>query len=154
MEPSRIQMQTYHLGGLSIIPYADAEPTQLGEFADFNNVEFSSEVALQDGPQASHNGREPVGLRLKINIKRGESKIFPYEISIDIVGIFDISALPEKDPIALLLVNGTSMLYGALREMLLSITARCMHGQVMLPSVHFLQLEKDFKNVQNPPSVN
>jgi len=48
-----------------------------------------------------------------------------------------------------LLVNGSSMLYSAMREMLLTITQRCMHGPVMLPSVNFIRLEKDYQEEQS-----
>ena len=144
MEPSRIQLRTYHLGAVSIIPHADADATPLGQYADFNHVDFSSKVSLQERIQEEGDGCNQYGLHLKISAKRGESKAFPYDIEVDIFGVFDVGALADKDRIPLLLVNGASMLYGALREVLLNITYRCMHGPVMLPSVHFVQLEKDY----------
>ena len=144
MEPSRLQLQTYHLGAVSILPHADAEATPLGQYADFSNVEFSSEVSIQQRPQVDGDGKDQHGLRLKLRVKRGESKAFPYDIEVDVLGVFDTGAIAENDRVPFLLVNGASMLYGALREVLLGITYRCMHGPVMLPSVHFVRLEKDY----------
>lgn len=59
-----------------------------------------------------------------------------------------MSGLPAEKQEVLLLVNGSSMLYSALREALLTMTFRCTNGPVMLPSVHFVQLEKQYTENQ------
>lgn len=143
MEPSRLKLQAYHLKSIEIKPYEDVEPVPVGQYADFHQVDFSSEVQhLEIKDEGSENLKH--GLALKLSINRGQSKSFPYAINLETVGVFDASSLPVERQVPLVLVNGASMLYGALREVLLMLTQRCMHGPVMLPSVHFVQLEKDY----------
>jgi preprotein translocase subunit SecB len=119
----------------------------VGQYADFHLAEFSSEVQhLEMKDEGSEDLKH--GLSLKLSVSRGESQSFPYAIQLEAVGIFNASSLPHERQIPLVLVNGASMLYGALREVLLMLTQRCMHGPVMLPSVHFVQLEKDYLQSQ------
>lgn len=147
MEPSRLKLETYHLNKISITPHPAADATPLGQFADFNNVEFSSDVSFHDLTEGDE-ANERQGLSLLLSIKRGESCAFPYDIEMEMFGVFDVNGLPEEKRIPLVLVNGSSILYSAMREMLLTITQRCMHGPVMLPSVHFVRLEKDYLDDQ------
>jgi len=141
MEPSRLKLLAYHLKSLQISPYEDADALPVGQYADFHLAEFSSEVQhLEMKDEGSED--------LKLSVSRGESQSFPYAIQLEAVGIFNASSLPHERQIPLVLVNGASMLYGALREVLLMLTQRCMHGPVMLPSVHFVQLEKDYLQSQ------
>lgn len=143
MEPSRLKLEAYHLVRISIAPYPDADAIPLGQFADFDNLEFSSEVSFHDLREAKEdNSRQ--GLSLAISVKRGEAKTFPYQIETEMFGVFDASGFPEEKRVPLVLVNGASMLYSAMREMLLATTQRCLHGPVMLPSVHFARLETDY----------
>jgi preprotein translocase subunit SecB len=147
MEPSRLKLLAYHLKSLQILPYEDAEAVPLGQYADFHQVEFSSEVQhLEMKDEGSEELKH--GLALKLSVDRGDNKNFPYAINLEAVGVFDASALPAERQVPLVLVNGASMLYSALREVLLMLTQRCMHGPVMLPSVHFVQLEKDYLQSQ------
>jgi preprotein translocase subunit SecB len=144
MEPSRLKLQAYHLKSIEIKPYEDADALPVGQYADFQQVEFSSEVQhLEIKDEGSEDSKH--GLSLKLIINRGESQAFPYAINIEAIGVFNASGLPVERQVPLVLVNGASMLYGALREILLMLTQRCMHGPVMLPSVHFVQLEKDYR---------
>lgn len=147
MEPSRLKLQAYHLKSIEIKPYEDVEPVPVGQYADFNQVEFSSEVQhLEMKDEGSEKLKH--GLALKLSVDRGENKNFPYAINLEVVGVFDASDLPAERQVPLVLVNGASMLYSSLREVLLMLTQRCMHGPVMLPSVHFVQLEKDYLQSQ------
>ena len=147
MEPSRLRLETYHLTRISVIPRPNIDATPLGQFADFNDVELGSNVSLhqlteKDGP----NVRQ--GLSLVLTAKPSEVCTFPYHIEMEMMGVFDTNDLPEAKRDVLLLVNGASMLYSAMREMLLTITQRCMHGPVLLPSVNFIRLEKNYLEEQ------
>lgn len=147
MQASKLQLETYHLNRISVIPRPDAQATALGQYADFSNVMFGSDVSLQelkaiDGPDVRQ------GLSLKLTAQPGEGSTFPYDIEMEMLGVFNADGFPEADRDVMLLVNGASMLYGAMREMLMTITYRCMHGPVLLPSVHFVELEKDYREKQ------
>jgi preprotein translocase subunit SecB len=147
MEPSRLKLQAYHLKSIEIKPYEDAEPVPVGQYADFHQVAFYSEVQHLEIKEEGAEGLKH-GLALKLSVDRGESKKFPYALVLEAVGVFDASSLPVDRQVPMVLVNGASILYGALREVLLMLTQRCMHGPVMLPSVHFVQLEKDYLQSQ------
>lgn len=144
MEPSRLKLLAYHLKSIEIKPYEDADALPIGQYADFHQVEFSSEVQYLEIKDDSSEDLKH-GLSLKLIIKRGENKAFPYAINLETIGVFNASGLPVERQVPMVLVNGASMLYGALREIILMLTQRCMHGPVMLPSVHFLQLENDYR---------
>ena len=152
MEPSRLKLETYHLVRISITPHPDAEAIPLGQVADFENLEFSSEVTFHDLKESKENDSRQ-GLSLAISVKRGEAKDFPYQIEMEMFGVFDANGFPEEKRVPLVLVNGASLLYSAMREMLLSTTQRCLHGPVMLPSVHFTRLEKDYLAEQSKTST-
>ena len=147
MRASKLQLETYHLNKISVIPRPDAEATALGQYADFSNVMFGSDVSLHE-LKAVDGLDIKQGLSLTLTAQPGEGSTFPYDIEMEMMGIFNTDAFPEADRDVMLLVNGASMLYGAMREMLMTITYRCMHGPVLLPSVHFIDLEKDYKEKQ------
>jgi len=63
-----------------------------------------------------------------------------YEGRISIEGQFLIDeSFGDKNREALIRVTGTSILYGACREMIASFTARSIHGILSLPSISFRQ---------------
>jgi preprotein translocase subunit SecB len=64
----------------------------------------------------------------------------PYEGCVEIVGIFSVDpSWPEEKSEDLVRVNGTSMLYGSIRETILFFTSRSLHGEFLLPTLSFLQ---------------
>lgn len=147
MQPSNLRLETYHYTKIVVVPRPDAQIAPAGQYVDFNNVEFGSEVTIGEivNPDGL-NSHKTILLELKAS-PSGNSK-FPYDIDIGAIGVFDVSGLPAEKQEVLLLVNGSSMLYSALREALLTMTFRCTYGPVMLPSVHFVQLEKQYTENQ------
>lgn len=62
----------------------------------------------------------------------------PYKGEAEVVGLFGVAdAWPEAQVENLVRVNGASLLYSAVREMVLSITARASHGAFTLPTLSF-----------------
>lgn len=144
MEASRLRLETYHLTKISIIPREEVDVTPVGQFADLNAADMASEVTLQvlDDEESKEVKR---ALQLEVFVKPKVDSAFPYDIDISILGVFDANELPAEKRDVLVLVNGASMLYSALREQLLTLTYRCIHGPVMLPSVHFGKLATDYQ---------
>lgn len=63
----------------------------------------------------------------------------PYVVDVQAVGLFDIDErVPEEDRERIVYENGAALVYGALREMVSTITARSMYGLLMLPTPRFL----------------
>ena len=66
-----------------------------------------------------------------------EEERAPYTVQLVVIGFFAVH--PDwEDPEKLLFVNGSSLLYSAAREFLITVTARMPWGQVMLPTHNFL----------------
>ena len=64
----------------------------------------------------------------------------PYSGRISIEGEFQVTdGFPQERMQTLIEVTGSSILYGACREMLANLTARSTHGMISLPSVSFLE---------------
>jgi len=139
MEQSPLRLEHYNLQRVSLTPLPGAEPTQLGGYANFGNARLGSKVTtgwltLDDGEK-----RHTVELSLTGGPKE-PGATFPYEFEISYIGIFDARALPDDKRDDLVMVNGSSMLYGIARETLMGLTIRCELGAMMLPSVVFTEL--------------
>ena len=62
----------------------------------------------------------------------------PYSFTVEVMGTLEISKkFPEEKKQMLLQVNGASILYGVIREILRSITSNAPYSQVLLPSLSF-----------------
>jgi preprotein translocase subunit SecB len=82
-------------------------------------------------------------LTLKISELRpaeGEDGTLPYTIELEVIGQFSILDPQYQDKEKLVRVNGTSILYSAAREQILTITGRCLFGPYQLPTVNFQEL--------------
>jgi preprotein translocase subunit SecB len=77
--------------------------------------------------------------------KEDGQKFSPYKIDVAVDGVVAIPNGAEKlaPPESLAAVNGASLLWSAVREQVLSLTARMAAGSVMLPTVHFHDLKKE-----------
>lgn len=63
----------------------------------------------------------------------------PYAIDIQAVGFFGVSkAVPEEKVEALVFENGAALVYGAIRDLVSTITARGVLGPLMLPTPTFV----------------
>jgi preprotein translocase subunit SecB len=72
-----------------------------------------------------------------------QQKDCPYQGQTEMIGWFTVSdQWPEERAEELVSVNGASILYGAIREMLLTVTARSSHGPFMLPTMSFASAVK------------
>ena len=64
----------------------------------------------------------------------------PYHGSAEIVGIFTVDpAWSANKSEELARVNGASLLYGAVRETVLTLTSRATHGEFLLPTLSFIE---------------
>lgn len=75
---------------------------------------------------------------LKVTFEPKGNQNGPYRGSAEVVGFFEIvDGWPEKDCEALIAINGASLLYGAVREMVLMMSSRSSHGEFLLPTLRF-----------------
>lgn len=149
MNKSPLQLEHYTLSEISIKPYDGFAPTEGAPYPSFDNADFNSAVefgpASRDG--AAENG-SLWGIRLSLSCQAKEGEQFPYRFALGIAGILDGSGLPAENRSNLVLVNGTSLLYGALRDELLRLTSRMENGALMLPTVQFAKLAEDAGKVE------
>jgi|SRR5579859_1401621 len=108
------------------------------------NVEFRG--------SAHHEDKRNWMLNVRVSLKRANENPIPYEGVIECVGIFKVSPQWPEDQIEkLVMVNGTSLVYGSIREMICSITARSAFNMLTLPSQSFLEAFE--KHKQSNPRV-
>lgn len=148
MNPSPLDLSQYNLTALRIeavtrdsapSPKISTDPVSL------KNAEVSASINFGVPRGKRQQGkRPPFAVRLTVRVEPSEDegkRQFPYRIEVGIQGFFFvIHSKDEADAQRLALVNGTSMLYGVIREIVLSNTLRFAAGPLMLPSVHFLDL--------------
>lgn len=104
---------------------------------DFQGVRLKAKVgsALKKGQEADPRDFV-VDLELAIDNKDG--KPTPYDLDIAVVGVFNVlPSLPIERREDLVTVNGASILYGAIRELVLGLTSRFSSGPMTLPGMNF-----------------
>ena len=80
---------------------------------------------------------------LKITITNKEDMVFPYTISLEICGIFETSQIPKEHlQRGVVLRSGTSVLLGAAREYIYTMTAHGIYGPLMFPTLSLLPQSK------------
>lgn len=105
-------------------------------------IDTKTEVALAQNQEDPHRWRVILRVDL-IAPKEGKAS---YTGRIVFEGFFRAdSSLPEERIPKIIAVNGASILYGAARETIASLTARGPHPMVTLPAVSFfdVEVEKD-----------
>ncbi len=153
MNKSPLQLEHYTLSEISIKPYDGYVATDGVPYPSFNNADFNS--AVEFGPASREGAAENAslwGIRLSLSCQAKDGESFPYRFAVGISGILDGSGLPSDNRSNLVLVNGTSLLYGALRDEVLRLTSRMENGALMLPTVQFTKLAEDAGKEVIPPT--
>lgn len=145
MQLSPLQLLEYTFDGVSVMPIdgyvADPEfstglvffPGKLAMSADTGLALLTEEASYSD-----------FGVRLTLRVGPKEDGLAPYQIQVSVRGVVRMhltqaSGQAEERRVRAL-VNGVSLLYGVVREMVSNITSRSAHGQLLLPSLSFADL--------------
>ncbi len=108
--------------------------------ATFNDKNDAVETTYNIEPslvKSDENNLYQIAIDISSSADDEQDKL-PYVVHIVAVGIFEIN--PEWDePEKLLYINGSSILYSAAREFLITITSRGPWDALYLPSVSFLK---------------
>ncbi len=145
MQLSPLQLLEYSLAGVSIAPVegyvADAE-------FDKGLVFFPGKLAISAQTSVELLNEEPsysdFGIRLTLRVAPKTDKQCPYNLEITVVGsvrmhlTLPVDQAQERRSRAI--VNGVSLLYGVVRELVSNITSRSVHGAMLLPSLSFADL--------------
>ncbi len=112
---------------------------------DFEGVNLLVENTV--GQQENNTTDFLVALRVAVLNEADAVKKAPYAFDIAVQGVFKLAAdFTCDDRYDLVRVNGSAMLYGAIRDMLQQITACSMLGTLLLPTLHFLPESAESKN--------
>lgn len=105
--------------------------------ADPDATENDRDFDLTVNVALARNAEEELyQVTLNIESIAGEGKKQQYQVSMSVVGIFTVSpSFPEPDK--LLYINGASILYGAARELLITVTSRGPWPEITLPTFSF-----------------
>lgn len=145
MHLSPLQLLEYTFDGISVMPVEGyvADPAFPSGLVFFpGKLAMSAEtglVLLAEEPNYSD-----FGVKLTLRVAPKEDAQAPYNIQISVRGVVRMhlkqaEGQSEERRIRAL-VNGASLLYGAVREMVSNITSRSTHGPLLLPSLSFQDL--------------
>lgn len=155
MNRSPLQLKHYHYRAIVLKVRADIDVLEAPAeqehepYPDFGDDKLLPEVRLYSNDAQDQCG--PYLLNLSLSYSPSADSRIPYQFEFEIEGIFvlDEPDSPEPDCKKRVVINGGSMLYSAVRDQLLTLSARQIYGPMMLPSLDFRQL--DLKRL-NPPS--
>lgn len=145
MKPSPIQTKSIMYGEFSLSPHDFGEEGPPEDF-DWTGVRFSTNVRYGRGKV---DGQTVYSLFLRITLPNDGEAPAPYKLHAEVMGNFHYLG-NEADDAAydLVVVNGLSILYSALREMLMSLTSRMLNGSMILPGAHFLDSKPSVRQAQ------
>ncbi len=144
MNHSALQLEHYELDSLRIEPVEGYVSTGNAKYPSFDNADFNSSVEFGQAARGDDQPNYLWGIKLRLQASPKEGTSFPYRFDITIVGFLNGERLVEDHHKRehLVLVNGTSLLYGAIRDEVLRLTSRMRHGPLLLPTSSFHGLAK------------
>jgi preprotein translocase subunit SecB len=101
--------------------------------------QFSVNAVVTRQSAPANFPRHSWSVEMTVSQKLKEGQNFPYKFEVALVGFFacqdGLPAAAEED--TFVRINGSSMLYGAARELVRSLTSRGPWGELFLPSISF-----------------
>jgi preprotein translocase subunit SecB len=135
----------YTFDGVAVTPvdgYAADPEFSTGLVFFPGKLAISAETALAVlGEEASYSD---YGIKLTLRVAPKEDKQAPYNVQISVRGVVRMHLTQEvnqaEERRVRALVNGVSLLYGVVRELVSNITSRSANGGMLLPSLSFADL--------------
>lgn len=165
MRLSPLQLIEYTFDGVSVMPVDgyEADPAfASGLVFSPGKLAMSAEtgLALLDEQEKYTD----FGLKLNLRVGPKQAAQAPYNIQVAVRGTVRMYLIQDQGQAeerrVLALVNGVSLLYGVVREMVCTITGRSVNGSLLLPSLNFQELAEPKPNqgvtaaVKLPTSAN
>lgn len=131
MKPSSVQTKATVFSGIDIQPAS-------ADLADAAGFEWAGvNIGIQTRHERHKDKSHFLSLRFIVDNEKG--KPAPYTIDIQVMGFFEYQGSDNEDQAAdLVVVNGLSILYGAIRELCTTLSSRMPHGAICLPGANFL----------------
>lgn len=140
MHSSPLQLEHYELLALQVAPVENFEGASDGRYPSFDNAQFESSVEFGRAERGDESPDSLWGIKLRLRALPKEGHSFPYIFDVSMVGFVSGAKLPEDKRLDLCLVNGTSLIYGAIRDEILRLTSRMGNGPLLLPTAQFHEL--------------
>ena len=140
MKPSPLQLKEVNFIKFSVEAETaqDNGPVRAIDF-NFNGVTFKEGFEIEN---KSDESKRRYVLFLQFSIENETGTRCPYKLDAHVIGLFEVAkSYAPADPNGiedLVRVNGASMLYGMIRDEVLALTSRSVHGTLVLPTVNFL----------------
>ena len=113
-----------------------------------------SNVSIQNNwrPLKKHKNRYAVFLNLEMRAPEGKNT--PYAIKMEMFGYFQVpEEMPEELREKMVKTNGSSILYGAAREIIREMTSRGIFRKIYFPTVSFAPLDKKSQTTTTAKSI-
>jgi preprotein translocase subunit SecB len=140
-----LQLLEYVFDGVSVQPVEGykIDPEVSPNLVFFpGKLSISAEVGIDLLAEEFKYSDYGVSLALKVGPKSDE--LAPYEVHVTVKGLVRMHLVQAdgqaEERRVRALVNGVSLLYGAVRDQVMTITSRSVHGPFLLPSVSFADL--------------
>ena len=92
----------------------------------------------------SKKNKDVFVVSLNLEMKVPEGKNTPYAIKMEMFGRFQVSErVPEERRETMVKTNGSSILYGAAREIIKEMTGRGIFRKIQFPTVSFADIKKE-----------
>lgn len=145
MQLSPLQLLEYVFDGVSVQPVQGykADPDVSPTLVFFpGKLNISAEVGIELFAEEEKYSDYGVRLLLKVGPKADEQA--PYVVQVNARGLVRMHLVQAEGQAeerrVRAMVNGVSLLFGAVRELVVTITSRSVHGPFLLPSVSFADL--------------
>lgn len=133
--PPPLILEHYHVTELAVTcePPGDVElPANTSRVAP---AETTAEVTVESADGS------PDLYRVRMKLSAGSPDLH-YRVGIRVDGYFTIVPdFPAEERLRLLRVNGASMLYGAMRDFVQTVTGRCVLPALVLPTLRFVDAD-------------
>lgn len=160
MQLSPLQLLEYVFDGVSVQPVKGYQPDpDVSPSLVFfpGKLSLSAQVGIDLLAEESKYSDYGISLALKVGPKSDE--LAPYDVNVTVKGMVrmhltQVEGQAEERRVRAL-VNGVSLLYGAVRDQVMTITSRSVHGPFLLPSVSFADLaQPKAETVARPAARN
>lgn len=138
MQPSPIQLKDLNYIGFKVW----ARPLAKDEEEPGTSFNFDG-VMIGESVDVAEIDPTTFAIKLRIVIENKEGTVAPYDIDIEVAGLFEINEIIKlEDRKEMIEVNGCAVIYGAIRDIVLNLTSRSANGPLMMPTVNFLDRRK------------
>ena len=117
-----------------------------------DNTQYKLSHALTVQPNEDDSTRWQARLDLRI-ANESEDTISPYIGELSIAGHFTLAKdFPQDKAEQMVHLNAGAILYGAIRELVLTLTSRSIHGELILPTIDARTFLPEKRESENPPA--